>query len=219
MKAPPVAQKNRWRQWVLQGLRRTIPSRRLLVRGPAKAPTVYLTFDDGPDPDTTPRMLEILRRHAVRATFFVVGEKAAAHPELLRRVADEGHAIGGHTYFHRAPDAVNGQQLLDEVRRTDTLFQQILGRPSRLFRPPFGKLTLGKLWRLWAARRTIVLWNKDPKDFAASSAEQLADWFRNAPLAAGDIVLLHDTSAVTAEVLEEVILRTRRAGLSFAPLA
>ncbi|MCY2989949.1 MAG: polysaccharide deacetylase family protein [Planctomycetota bacterium] len=219
MNAPPVARKNRLRQWVLWGLRLTISSRRLLVRGPANSRIVYLTFDDGPDPETTPRILDVLRRHSVQSTFFVVGEKAAAHPDLVRRLADEGHAVGGHTFFHLDPNQVNGRQLIEEVRATEDLLQKILGRGSRLFRPPFGKLTLGKLWRLWAEQRTIVLWNKDPKDFAASSTEQLAAWFRNDPLAGGDIVLLHDTSAVTAEALEEVISHTRRSGLAFAPLA
>jgi peptidoglycan-N-acetylglucosamine deacetylase len=95
---------------------------------------------------------------------------------------------------------------------------KILGRGSPLFRPPFSKLTVGKLWQLWADRRTVVLWNRDPRDFAAPSAEHLAAWFREHPLAGGDIVLLHDTSACTAEVLEEVISRTLQSGLTLAPL-
>jgi len=214
-----VFRKDRLRQAVLLALRLVVPRSLLLVHGDKNSRVVHLTFDDGPSPETTPRILDVLRRQGVRATFFVVGRQAAAHPELIRRMADEGHAIGGHTYAHHLPGQVNSRQLLDEVRRTDALLQQILGRGSRLFRPPFGKLTLGKLWRLWADSRSIVLWNNDPRDFAAASPDELAASFREHSLAGGDVVLLHDTSAVTVACLEELILQTLRSGLTFAPLA
>jgi peptidoglycan/xylan/chitin deacetylase (PgdA/CDA1 family) len=210
--------KSRLRQGVLRGLQLTVPKRCLLVRGDVKSSTVHLTFDDGPDPETTPRILDVLRRHGVQATFFVIGRQVAAHAHVVRRMVAEGHAVGGHTYLHRAPRQVSGWQLMDELRQTDALLQPILDGRSRLFRPPFGKLTASKLWRLWADRRTIVLWNRDPKDFAASSPEQLEAWFREQPLAGGDIVLLHDTSVVTADVLDHVVRDALQAGLSFAPL-
>ncbi len=217
--SPRIVTKSRVRQWALAMLQLTVSSRRLLVRGDATPRSVHLTFDDGPDPDTTPRILDVLRRHQVRATFFVVGRQAAAHPDIVRRMAAEGHTVGGHTFSHRPPEQVSSRELIAEVQETEALLLKILGRRCRIFRPPFGKLTVAKLWRLWTEQRSIVLWNRDPKDFAASNAGQLAAWFRKSPLAAGDIVLLHDTSIPTVEVLEEIILRTRCSGLEFAPLA
>lgn len=214
-----VTRKRSWRQWVLWGLQLVVSRRYLLVRGDSHSHNVYLTFDDGPDRETTPRILEVLGRHGAKATFFVIGEHAVEHPDLVRRIADEGHAVGNHTFFHRSPADVNSRQLMEELRETDAVLHGILGRGSRLVRPPYGKLTAGKLWRLWGARQTIVLWSQDPKDFAASSVDQLSAWFREHPPNGGDIVLLHDTSALTVRVLEELVPRVQSSGLVFTPLA
>ncbi len=215
--APP-SRKNRWRQTALWGLRLVISRRRLLVRGDPRSPTIFLTFDDGPHPEVTPLVLDVLSRYGAKATFFVIGQQVATHPELVRRVADEGHTLGHHTFFHRHPGSVGSRQFMEELSSTDQLLHRIVGRGTRLVRPPYGKLTLGKLWRLWVARWTIVLWNQDPKDFAATSVDSLAAWFRERSPTGGDIILLHDTSALTAAVLEQVIPRAQDAGLLFAPL-
>ena len=218
MTHPRPIGKSRLRQWALLALRSIAPKRRLLVSGDSKVPTVYLTFDDGPDPETTPDILDVLRRHRVLATFFVVGRQVQAHPDIVRRISAEGHTIGGHTFSHQAPQETTSKELIGEIRQTDLLLRKIIGQGCRLFRPPFGKLTFTKLFRLWADRRTIVLWNRDPKDFSTSSSKRLATWFRANPLVAGDVILLHDTSASTATVLDEVIVHTRRSGLDFSPL-
>jgi len=97
------------------------------------------------------------------------------HPEVVRRIAAEGHAIGHHTYFHEEPKSVSSRQLMEEVGRTDALFKEILGERSRIFRPPWGKLTVGKLMRLWRAGQQVVLWNLDPKDSDRESAEEVRD--------------------------------------------
>lgn len=234
--------KNFARQLALKALSCTMSRRRLLVQGDPRNGAVYLTFDDGPSPDTTPRILDTLRAHGAKATFFVVGRQAAAHPEIVRRMLDEGHTVGGHTYHHAPPNQVDGRRLIEELRATDAELSRIVHGGSgpgssaiarenagsatsesppfvtKLFRPPYGKLTVAKFWRLWKDRRTVVLWNKDPKDFAAKSTAQLFDWFQREAIVAGDIVLLHDTSSVTAAALDRLLTDLERGGLKFAPL-
>ena len=100
---------------------------------------VALTFDDGPDPQRTPAVLDLLARQGVRATFFVVGARAEAHPELVRRMVAEGHVVGNHSYTHswRFPLRSLGRTM-EELCRTGEVLHRITGRQPRLFRPPFG---------------------------------------------------------------------------------
>jgi peptidoglycan-N-acetylglucosamine deacetylase len=186
-----------------------------LVRGPQGSREVCLTFDDGPHPEHTPRLLEVLGNHGIVSTFFVVGQQARRYPELVRRLAAEGHVVGHHSYYHAHPGRTSARQLLEEVQQTSDLLSGLLGQAPELFRPPHGKLTGAKLWQLWRAGQTVVLWNVDPKDFALHSAGEALTWFQSRPLQGGDIVLFHDTHPFAAEILPELIRATRQRGLSF----
>lgn len=190
---------------------------RIIESGPDNR-AVYLTFDDGPHPDHTPRLLDVLRDCGVRATFFLVGQRCEEHPEIARRIVAEGHAVGNHTYRHAPPDAVSAQELLDEIVATDELVRRLTGASPHLVRPPHGALSLSKLIALWRAGRKIVLWNADPKDFSLASGEQLGAWLAQRPLAGGDIVLLHDNHPHAAAALPAEIKRARDHGLEFAAL-
>jgi peptidoglycan-N-acetylglucosamine deacetylase len=206
---------SRLRQTLKEALRRAVPRRLFLVSGPAAGAAVCLTFDDGPHPEHTPRLLDVLRDHGARATFFVIGEKAEAHPGIVRRIAAEGHAVGHHSFHHRRPEETSAPELAAEVARTLEVLRGILGREPSLFRPPYGKVTAGKLLRLWSARQTVMLWNVDPRDFAAASAGEVAAWFAGRSLHAGDVVLLHDTFPHAAAVLPALIAEARTRGLRF----
>jgi len=205
----------RLRQILRRALARAVPRRMLLVGGPRGTDAIALTFDDGPHPVHTPLVLDVLREHQVRATFFVVGTRAERYPELLQRIADEGHAIAHHSFSHNDPAATTATELAVEIRRTQKVFQRILGAQSNLFRPPHGKLTIRKLGYLWRMKLSIVLWNRDPKDFTCTSEMEIADWLRRRPLRGGDLVLLHDNAAHTAGALPAVITAARADGLSF----
>lgn len=112
---------------------------RTLCRNRAAGRVVALTFDDGPDPEMTPRVLDLLRERGVRATFFLVGAKAERHPELVRRIAAEGHDTGIHTWEHAAgfPMRSSWAMTADILRCRESL-RQIAGVETHLFRPPFG---------------------------------------------------------------------------------
>jgi peptidoglycan/xylan/chitin deacetylase (PgdA/CDA1 family)/glycosyltransferase involved in cell wall biosynthesis len=207
-----------WKRWTKAALTTLLPRRLFLSQGPARSGAVCLTFDDGPHPEHTPQLLDVLKREDVRATFFVVGTQAASHPELVRRIVAEGHAIGNHTYSHAEPRQTSAGSLLAEVQRTRDLLRELLGAAPTLFRPPHGKLSALKLWRLWRAGQTVVLWNVDPKDFARRDGEEIRTWFKSRPLHAGDVVLMHDNRPHAAAVIPDLVRDARARGLAFTTL-
>ena len=105
---------------------------------PRRAGELALTFDDGPNPAWTPRLLDILASHDVRATFFLVGRFAQAEPELVRRIAAAGHLIGNHSWSHPNLALTATGRIDEELQRTSETLEQITGAPVRYFRPPFG---------------------------------------------------------------------------------
>lgn len=203
------------RQLLRTGMARTLPRQLFMVSGPPDSRAVTLTFDDGPHPVHTPALLDRLSAHGIRATFFLLGSQVERHPELVRRIAAEGHDVGHHSYTHGDPATTSWSELAQEARRASRLLQSLVGRAPRLFRPPHGKITAPKALALWALRQTIVLWNQDPKDFACGSAAALRAWFSDRALAGGDVILLHDVHPYAAEALDTMVERVNAAGLGF----
>ena len=167
-----------------------------------------LTFDDGPHPEQTPRLLDVLAEAGVRGTFFVVGERAEQQPDLVRRIADEGHELGNHTWTHSEPSQTSASQFLNEIARTRRLIQDLTGRDCRVTRPPKGSLTIGKALGLWRQQQTIALWNIDPKDFSMSDNSAISLWLADYRPQSGDIVLLHDNHPRAAIAVEQLAANT-----------
>ena len=198
------------RQLLRSTLDAVLPPALFLTRGRNLAcgeasirPAISLTFDDGPHPEFTPRLLDNLASAGIHATFFVVGEPAEKYPLIVRRMADEGHEVGNHTWSHREPRDVSTAQFVEEIRRTGRLIHDITGNACRLARPPKGELTAGKMWALVRERQTVVLWNRDPRDYRMTSDCEIEDWCRSYQPSHGDIVLMHDIQphAATAAFL------------------
>lgn len=207
------------RQSVKSLMKTFLPRNRFLVSMPEKERTVYLTFDDGPDPVQTERVLESLRKNNIKATFFVIGEKVSQHPEIFRKILEEGHAIGHHTYFHKPPGEVDADHLKKEIDETGKVISELSGNRSDLFRPPLGKLTPAKFYYLWKSGMSICLWNHDPKDFACENLEQVVEHFDNQPIQAGDVVLLHDNQPYAADVIDHLKAQAEEFHLKFGTLA
>jgi peptidoglycan/xylan/chitin deacetylase (PgdA/CDA1 family)/glycosyltransferase involved in cell wall biosynthesis len=207
-----------WRQIARRLVVAGIPKRFLVASGPSQGQLVWLTFDDGPDPEHTPRLLDVLKAHNVRATFFVIGMKAERHPDIVRRMADDGHSVGNHSFCHRSLDELSPVDLASEIQLTNKLLQRLLGKALPIFRPPRGRMKISTLWHLLRTGQQIILWNADPKDHSVSSPIVVSDWFRTHALKAGDIVLLHDNRPFAAVALPQVIKATRERGLEFATL-
>ncbi len=158
---------------------------------PAEAGCVYLTFDDGPDPRWTPRILDILAQANVRATFFLVGRLAVRHPALVRRLAAEGHEAGNHTWSHRHPWTLLASSARKEVRDGAAAIADLIGRAPKFFRPPHGRLRRCMIESAERSGQTLVLWNRSAVDWGPlGSARGIARRLRATQ--AGDIVLMHD---------------------------
>ncbi|MGD0738139.1 MAG: polysaccharide deacetylase family protein [Terracidiphilus sp.] len=145
------------------------------LTAPARPGELALTFDDGPNATWTPRLLDILAEDGVRATFFLLGSRAAEQSELVRRIATAGHTIGNHSWSHPNLARTRASRVRKELRQTSETLQQIIGAPVKFFRPPFG------------ARRPVVfrvarelgmepvLWNAMTSDWSEPSADRIAE--------------------------------------------
>ncbi|WP_207654071.1 polysaccharide deacetylase family protein [Desulforamulus profundi] len=139
---------------------------------------VALTFDDGPSATFTPQVLDILREHQAGATFFVVGKRAEKYPELIRRMAQEGHEIGNHTFNHPM-SPVKPARLAEELDKTDEVIYRLTDRHTQYFRPPGGKCTIATVEPALDKGYKVILWTarEDPKDWADPGAKKsLTGW-------------------------------------------
>ncbi len=201
------------------GLATRLPRHRYLARGPSVSHSIALTFDDGPHPVYTPPLLDALRQEGIFATFFVIGREAERHPDLVRRIDAEGHAIGSHTFTHSDPAHTPRRRFLNEVAETHSVVAAILGRKSpSLMRPPFGRLGFGKLLGLWWSGESIIVWNVDLKDYVPQPTSDVVARLRAHSLSAGDIILMHDNHPHAAVVVPEIADRARTAGLGFSTI-
>jgi peptidoglycan/xylan/chitin deacetylase (PgdA/CDA1 family) len=141
---------------------------------PRRPGELALTFDDGPNPVWTPRLLEMLVAHDVRATFFLVGRFAQAEPALVRQIAAAGHAIGNHSWSHPDLALTLPRKVREELTRTSETLEQITGAPVRFFRPPFGSRRPFVLRAARSLGMTPVLWNAMTTDWREPSAEAIA---------------------------------------------
>jgi peptidoglycan/xylan/chitin deacetylase (PgdA/CDA1 family) len=177
---------------------------------------IALTFDDGPDPKTTPIILDHLKAHQAKATFFVLGKNAKNHPELLRRITNEGHNIGTHSYSHRA--SMSPSDADKENTQTQILVAQATGITTVLFRPPYGltksNLTKDALRRNWA----VFNWSATAADTATTEPEVV---YKNVCFTPnpGEIILLHDVKPHTALALPKILTHLKSKGFEFVTLA
>src|SRR5690554_3559331 len=138
---------------------------------PSEPAPIYLTFDDGPDPEFTPRLLDILDLFQIKATFFVVGSACQQHPELLRRILAAGHTLGNHTQNHRHPWFINDDNARREVNYAAQLIMDILGEPLSFFRPPYGRQRRTMLDEASALGMETVLWDRSAIDWGMLASE------------------------------------------------
>ncbi len=192
--------------------------------------SVALTFDDGPDPAYTAEILDVLRRKQVLATFFVIGANVVQSPDLLRRMVDEGHEVGSHTFFHPGNDNTGAERLRLELNAVQRLLSSISGRVTYLFRTPYGR-SEGPMSATEAEQQLIfesaglVIAGGDivPRDWEGLSAEGIVEEvMRSLPASGGQVVVLHDAGgdrSATVAAVPLLIDRLRAAGYDFVPLS
>jgi peptidoglycan-N-acetylglucosamine deacetylase len=191
------------------------------------ARTVALTFDDGPGP-ATPAVLDILHRNGVHATFFVIGQRVAAEPKMVQRIAADGHALGNHSWSHHIPSAKAGWKrstVTTEIERTNRAILAATGLKPCLFRPP-GGIVKGARKATHTAGLSMILWSTDPRDWAVSASKKSAPVIRKRVAAGLDeqhpVILLHDgggNRSATVAALQGIIDDYRARGYQFVTLA
>jgi len=176
---------------------------------------VHLTFDDGPDPTWTPRCLEHLAHANAHATFFVIGSQARKHPELVRRVVGEGHAIGNHTLTHAHPWRMRERRARAEVRDGADVLADILGFAPHYFRPPHGARRHCMIEEAQVLQQQLVMWDVSAIDWGPfGTSSRIAK--RLSRIQDGNIVLMHDGANQhnrpdqLLKVLPEFLERERR---------
>jgi len=190
-------------------------------RGPATRRHIALTFDDGPDPAWTERTLAVLDREAVRASFFLVGERAARALETVARIAAAGHDIGSHGWSHRSLWLCGPRRTEDEIGRPQRFLSDTIGRPVRYFRPPWGMVNAAMFGALRRHGQRCVLWSIQPEGLREAPAAQQVEYVmrRAHP---GAIVDLHDAEGLRhaperlLAALPRMIAGLRELGYEFA---
>ena len=183
------------------------------------AKEVALTFDDGPSLANTPKILAILKKYKVPATFFVLGEQAKRHPDLLRTIVREGHVLGNHTYSHPVMAKLSARAQDGQLTQTNQLLtpHQAL---VRWFRPSYGSYNTTTEKLVADKNMTVVLWSIDPLDWKKPRPTP-AELSRRVTqqLRPGAIILLHDIHSTTAHALERLIQDVLHQGYTFVPLS
>jgi peptidoglycan/xylan/chitin deacetylase (PgdA/CDA1 family)/glycosyltransferase involved in cell wall biosynthesis len=195
----------------------------------AERGTIALTFDDGPDPTWTPRLLEVLRRHRARATFFVVGAHAAQHPRLTRRMRSEGHELGVHTYTHVDMAAAPAWRDRLELSLTQRVLAGTVGVHTRLLRMPYSATPEAMTAAQWRAAQEagrlgylVVLADRDTEDWKRPGADTVVAAASKGLHGQGAVVMLHDSGgdrSQTVTAVDRILTRYEREGYRFTTLS
>lgn len=182
-------------------------------------PFIAMTFDDGPQKKLTPKLLDLLAEHHIKATFFVIGQNAAEYSDIVARAAREGHEIGNHSWSHPNLGKMSDESVRRQLRQTDDAIKQATGKRPTLMRPPYGSLSSRqKQWIHDEFGYRIVLWDVDP-----------LDWKRPGPSVVckrivretrpGSIVLSHDIHPGTIEAMHDILNQLEAKGFKFVTVS
>jgi peptidoglycan/xylan/chitin deacetylase (PgdA/CDA1 family) len=189
---------------------------------------VALTFDDGPSPVWTPRILDELKKANIKATFFMLGEHVAKYPEVARRVAQEGHEIGNHTYDHHVLLYYTLEELEKEINYAERIIQEATGKTTRYFRPPKAWLTDTEKKKVNKLGYKIVLWSLNSKDWVTFDDKYIVKYLAK-HIHPGDVILFHDSGGVfsaeggdrheTVKTIPQLAEKLRQMGYKFVTLS
>jgi len=195
----------------------------VILHGP-RIQAVALTFDDGPDDEWTPQVLDDLRESGAKATFFCVGQRIEAHPEVFLRMVREGHVVGNHSWNHPNLARIPLAAAQAQITRTDEIMERLAGVRPRLLRPPYGALSHELVHLAMRMNKTIILWNVDSLDWTEIPDRQVAAHILS-HAGPGSIILQHSAGGVgqslqnTVNAIPYVIdtLRRRRFAIRTVP--
>lgn len=184
-----------------------------------EGPFVALTFDDGPHAQNTPRLLEMLKQRGVKATFFVIGQNAAEYPEILKRIAAEGHELANHSYTHPVLASLGEAGLREQMDKTHQVVLKTTGVSMKVMRPPYG--ALAEPQRRWVHSNfgyRVILWDVDPLDWKIRDAGRVEHEIL-ARARSGSIILTHDIHKSTVDAMPSTIDALLAKGFKFVTVS
>jgi peptidoglycan/xylan/chitin deacetylase (PgdA/CDA1 family) len=185
---------------------------------------VALTFDDGPEPNFTPALLDVLKKHDARATFFVMGKKAEAHPQILKRMAMAGHEIGNHSYSHPDFNKLKKEAQLEEITKTNAIIEKYSGQNVALLRPPGGYLSYDLIEMSKKEHLTIAYWTyqQDSKDWRNGTKPSAISGHIIKNIQPGQVIILHDgcpNGMATVHAVDTILIRLQKEGYTFVTMS
>jgi peptidoglycan-N-acetylglucosamine deacetylase len=182
-------------------------------------PYIAMTFDDGPSAENTPRLLEILKQRNIKATFFLIGQNAAANPDLVRRILADGNEIGNHSWTHPQLSKLSDDRVTGEITKTQDAIKGASGFTPTLLRPPYGAITARQ--REWIENRfslNIILWSVDPFDWKRPGASVITQRILS-QARPGAIILSHDIHKQTVDAMPATLDGLIAKGYKFATVS
>lgn len=172
------------------------------------APMIALTFDDGPNPEYTKKILDVLQENYSHATFFVLGNNAESYPDVLKTISDQGSEIGNHTYSHKKLSTLSTEDVTNEIQKVNQAVVNATGNEATLIRPPYGDYNDAVMSVL---DKPVVLWDLDTEDWKSRNAQTIAQAVLD-HVKDGDIVLMHDIYESTAEAVALMVPQLKEKG-------
>lgn len=197
-------------EW-MQGKRANAQETAAVLQQDEMQKKVALTFDDGPNPDYTGKLLDGLKERGVKATFFVLGSEVEQYPDLVRRASEEGHIIGVHSYKHVNLRQLSDADAMEQVDRTNAAIYEATGQYASYIRPPYG------CWKEdldYESRMIEVLWDIDPRDWATTSSDLVVQRVLS-DVEENSIILLHDASESSVQAAFAIIDALQKEGYTF----
>ena len=188
-------------------------------RVPVSDKYIAITFDDGPHPQNTPRLLDMLRARNIKATFYMVGSNVDLYPQVVRRVVAEGHEIGNHSYTHRLFSKMSDSDIRQELTRTRDAVVRAAGVQPRTLRPPYGGMLQHQ--REWVNAEfgyPIILWSVDPLDWKRPGSSAVCSRILSSTTA-GSIVLAHDLHRQTVDAMPATLDGLLQRGFKFVTVS
>jgi peptidoglycan-N-acetylglucosamine deacetylase len=182
-------------------------------------PYIAMTFDDGPSPETTPRLLDILKQRNIKATFFMIGQNAERNPEIVKRILAEGHEIGNHSWTHPQLSKLSDQRVTEEITKTQDAIKNACGYTPVILRPPYGAITSRQ--KEWIEKQfglSIIMWSVDPFDWKRPGASVIEQRIL-AGARPGAIILSHDIHKQTVDAMPATLDALAQKGFKFVTVS
>lgn len=188
----------------------------MYVRCEVQKPVIAITFDDGPHPEFTPRLLDTLKKEGIKATFFMVGKCVVTYPDVVKRIVDEGHEVASHSWSHPLLTSLGNTSLDSQMRRTHDAIVKACGVTPTLYRPPYGASRLSQRKRIHEEFGYLsILWDVDPLDWQRPRTSQKVHDRILAQTRAGSIILCHDIHETTVDAMPSTLAELKARGFQF----